>query len=305
LGFDGLVVNVPAQIHFDGAMLDSVKPYLVLGAFPVFNTDLNFGSTWPDKYGSNDKWLEAAQFGVDFNIGRDWHAKFGAAYYEFTKTVGKLSTPYIPLNSADAGDTDARRPAFAQKGNTYMLLRDITPDSSNSNGASNQWQYFGLASAFRDVTCDVRIDYNHFEPFQISFVGEYIANTAFHRSSVRARGNGPVNNLDVLSDGTTTVYVGGGNAWIAGIKLGDALLQKRWDWNVSLNYRNVESDAVIDGFCDSDFGGGGTNLKGLTLGANIALAKRVSFGVKWMSASEVSGPTYKNDILQIDVNGKF
>lgn len=302
LGFDGLVVNVPAQIHFDSAVLDSVKPYVVIGAFPVFNTDLNFGSNWPDKYGSNDKWLEAAQIGVDLNIGRDWHAKFGAAYYEFTKTVGKLSTHYdynIFYTTADAGDTDARRPAFAQKGNTYMKLRDITADSSNSNGASNQWQYFGLASEFRDAAFDVRLDYNHFEPFQVSFIGEYITNTAFHASKVRARN--PVNNL---SD-TTEWFVGGGNAWIAGIKLGDALLQKRWDWNVSLNYRNIESDAVIDGFCDSDFGGGGTNLKGLTLGANVALAKRVSFGAKWMSASGVSGPTFKNDILQIDLNGKF
>ena len=308
LGFDGFVANVPAQLHFDGAVIDSVKPYFVIGAFPVFNTDLNFGSTWPDKYKSNDKWLEAAQFGVDVKAGRDWHAKFGAAYYEFTKTVGKLSTHYdynVFYSASDAGDTDARRPAFAQKGNTYMALRDITADSSNDSGAKNQWQYYGLASAFRDAAFDVRIDYNHFEPFQISFIGEYIANTAFHRSLVRARGYGPVNNLEVLPDETTTMYVGGGNAWIAGIKLGDALLQKRWDWSVSLNYRNVESDAVIDGFCDSDFGGGGTNLKGLTLGANVALAKRVSFGAKWMSASEVSGPTFRNDILQIDINGKF
>jgi len=180
-------------------------------------------------------------------------------------------------------------------------LRSIIDTQRNLiNGVqSNRWQYYGLATPFRDVAFDVRIDYNHFEPFQISFIGEYIANTAFHRSLVRARG--PVNNFGDSTDD----YVGGGNAWIAGIKLGSALLQKRWEWNVSLNYRNVESDAVIDGFCDSDFGGGGTNLKGLTLGANVALAKRVSFGVKWMSASEVSGPTYKNDILQIDLNGKF
>jgi hypothetical protein len=150
----------------------------------------------------------------------------------------------------------------------------------------------------------VRVDFNHFEPFQISFIGEYITNTAFHRSSVRARGFGPENNFNVLPD-ETKEYFGGGNAWIADLKMGDALLQKRWDWNVSINYRYVESDAVIDGFCDSDFGGGGTNLKGLTLGANIALAKRVSVGARWMSASEIDGQPFKNDILQIDINGKF
>jgi len=303
LGFDGAFVNIPAQIHYDSMVVEAVKPYFVVGAFPIFNTDLNFSSTWPDKYKSNDKWLEAAQFGVDLKFGRDLHAKFGTAYYYFTKTVGNLSTPYEPVVATDGGDTDARRPAFAQKGNTYMALRSIIDTQRNLiNGVqSNRWQYYGLATPFRDVVLDGRLDYTHFEPFQISLLGEYIANTAFHRSTIRARGFGPVNNLGA----SDTNYVGGGTAWIVGLKLGDAALQKRWDWNVSINYRNVESDAVIDGFCDSDFGGGGTNLKGLTLGANLALAKRVSLGVKWMSASEVSGPTFKNDILQIDLNGKF
>jgi len=302
LGFDGAVLTIPTQIHFDGQVIDSVRPYAVIGAFPVFNTDLNFSSNSNTKFASNDKWLDAAQLGLELKIGKDLHANFGAAYYLFTKTVGKTSTPTEQntfLTTADAGDTDARRPAFAQKGNTYMALRNITADASNALGTINQWQYYGLATAFRDVAFDVRLDYNHFEPFQISFIGEYVENQAFSAHAVIARG--AVNNLG----DTGETSVGGGSAWIVGIKLGDALLQKRWDWNVSVNYRNVESDAVIDGFCDSDFGGGGTNLKGMTLGMNLALAQRVSLGAKWMSASEVSGQPYKNDILQMDLNAKF
>ena len=87
--------------------------------------------------------------------------------------------------------------------------------------------------------------------------------------------------------------------------LGDAVLQKGGDWNTSLGYRKVESDAVVDGFCDSDFGGGGTNLKGLTVGTNLALSSNVWLGVRWMSATQVAGPTFKNDIIQFDINGKF
>ena len=297
LGFDGVVLTIPAQIHFDGQVIDSIRPFAVIGAFPVFNTDLNFSSNSNAKFASNDKWLEAAQVGLDVKIGRDLNVKLGAAYYLFTKTAGKASTAYVPYSSSDAGDTDARRPAFAQKGNTYMALRDISPDVSNAYGTTNQWQYFGLATPFHDVAFDVRVDYNHFEPFRISFIGEYVENQAFTARGVFERG--AVNNLG------DTSATGGGSAWIVGVKLGDALLQKRWDWNVSLNYREVDSDSVIDGFCDSDFGGGGTNLKGLTLGVNLALAKRVSLGAKWMSASEVSGQTFRNDILQIDLNGKF
>jgi len=313
LGFDGLVLKIPAQIHYDGQIVDAVKPYFVVGAFPIFNTDLNYSSNWPDKYKSNDKWLDAAQFGIDLKLGRDLRVKLGAAYYYFTKTVGKLSSAYTPLTSADAGDTDARRPAFAQKGNTYMMLRNIVPDSTNASGYSNQWQYFGLASAFRDLTFDVRVDYNHFEPFQVSFIGEYIKNTAFDKMKIQSRG--PKNNL---GGATGDEFVGKGTAWITGVKLGHAQLDKRWDWNVLVNYRYVGSDAVIDGFCDSDFGGGGTNVKGTTLGLNVALSKRVSFAAKWMSSSQIEGLTYldansnlvvpstvKTDILQLDINAKF
>jgi hypothetical protein len=221
----------------------------------------------------------------------------------FTKTVGKLSTEFIPLTASDAGDTDSRRPAFAQKGNTYMALRNITPtytvSSSGVSTLNSQWQYYGLASTFRDLAYDVRIDYNHFEPLQISLMGEFVTNMGFDRNKILARN--PENNLGA----TDTSILGGGTAWIAGLKVGKFVLQKRWDWSVNLNYRNVESDAVIDGFCDSDFGGGGTNVKGFTVGANVALAKRVTVGVRWMSSSQVSGPDLKNDILQFDINGKF
>ena len=86
---------------------------------------------------------------------------------------------------------------------------------------------------------------------------------------------------------------------------GSGALQKRWDWDFGVNYRYVESDAVIDGFCDSDFGGGGTNLKGWSIGGNLALSKNVFIGARWFNANAIAGPTYQSDILQIDLNARF
>jgi len=300
LGFDGAALTLPAQIHWDGRVVDSVKPSFVVGAFPVFNTDLNYSSTWPDKYSSNDKWLYAGQFVLDLKLNRNIKVKLGSAYYFFTKTVGKKSTRYQPLYATDAGDTDARRPAFAQKGNTYMELRDIELVYGTDGKLLNTyWQYYGLATPFRISTYDFRVDLNHFEPFQISLMGQYIKNLGFDAAKIRARA--PVNNLG----SSLEEYVGGDSAYICGLKIGDAIIQKRWDWSLNLNYRHVESDAVIDGFCDSDFGGGGTNVKGFTVGGLVGLSKRVQLGAKWMNSSEVSGPPLKNTILQMDINAKF
>jgi hypothetical protein len=91
------------------------------------------------------------------------------------------------------------------------------------------------------------------------------------------------------------------------LKLGNATLEKRWDWDFNLSYRYLESDSVVDGFNDADFGTPltGTNLKGFTIGADLALNPRVWLGIRWMSADSISGPTYKADLIQVDVNGKF
>jgi hypothetical protein len=113
-----------------------------------------------------------------------------------------------------------------------------------------------------------------------------------------------VNNL---GKGGIGDFVGGDTAWMAGLKVGQVALAKRWDWNASLVYKYVASDSVIDGFDDADFGGSrtGTNLKGYILGGNLAIASRVSLGLHWMSANSISGPIFKSDLFQFDLNSKF
>ena len=303
LGFDGAV----AQGRF--GLGEDVTPFYAVGAFPVFNTELNFASNQAAKFKSNDKWLYGAQLGVTWELGKDVSLKLGAAFYQFDNIEGKLSTPLVLFSAADAGDTDSSRPAFAQKGNTYMALRDILPvagDPSaggNQNGTINRFQYFGLASKFAVAAIDARLDFNQFEPFQISLIGEFAKNRKFNAAEIEKVAE---NNLGAISakhpDGE---FIGSDTAWLLGISLGDVALKERWKWNVNLGYRRVGSDALVDGFVDSDFGGGGTNVRGFTLGGNLALSPNVKLGLRWMSAREVAGPFFRNDILQVDFNGKF
>ena len=295
LGFDGIAAQGKFPVGED------VTPFFAVGAFPVFDTDLNFATNQPAKFKSYDKWLYAAQLGTNLDLGKDFALKIGAAYYQFSNISGRLSDPFTPLTTSDAGDTDASRPAFAQTGNTYMALRDIVPVYNTSGQLEPQYQYFGLASKFHELALDAKLDFNQFEPFQVSLEGEYVKNLAFNRTNVAAIA---VNNFGTVTSGTEP-FLGGNSAWLARLTMGDAVLQKLWDWNLNLGYRRVESDSVVDGFCDSDFGGGGTNFKGFTTGANLAFAPNVWFGLRWFSATQVVGPTFKNDIIQVDLNCKF
>ncbi len=303
LAFDGAVMKLPLKAHFGEESTDAFKPFIVAGIFPIFNTDLNFASNQPAKFPSYDKWLEAAQVGATWKLGDDFTFKSAVALYYYQNVQGQLSTPFTPLTTSDAGSTDASRPSFAQNGNTYMLLRDIVPGPLNGNGTIDQWQYYGLATRFHELALTQEIDYNHFEPFQVALVGEYVKNLAFNQALIAPVA---INNKGPAVGGVTP-YLGGDKGWLVNLKVGDLLLEHFGDWNAAVGYRHVESDAVVDGFNDADFGGTltGTNLQGYTLSASLAIAKGVWFEGHWFAATSIVGPVYKNDLLQLDMNVKF
>jgi hypothetical protein len=297
IGFDGVAIQGKYEV------LKGFTPFISGGAFPVYNTDFNFASNQPAKFRSDDKWLYAAQLGFDLKVNKEIDFKIGIAYYDFQDIQGKLSDPFVPLTTSDAGNTDTSRPSFAQKGNTYRPIRNIIPTVDNDFGTSRQFQYFGLATEFRDLALTGRLDLNYFEPVQISLLGEYIRNLAWDDAdieTVAVNNRGPID--ETLGFGR---YEGGDTAWIAGVRVGKAKFEKLWDWSLGISYRHLESDAVVDGFVDSDFGGGGTNMEGYTLYGGVALSPNVSFGVRWMSANELAGPPLKTDVVQVEFNGKF
>lgn len=297
IGFDGFAVRGKV------ALSDAVKTFFAAGYFPVYNTDLNFASNQPSKFKSTDKWLTGAQLGVEWKIADHLTGKFAVAYYDFSNIEGKLSSPFIPLSASDAGNTDTTRPSFAQTGNTYMALRNIDNSTSANNfGNQYQYQYYGLATPFRNLTLTGKLDYDAFDPIRLSLLGEVTKNIAFDEQSVARIA---VNNRGPGADGKPGAYQGGDSAWYLAFQIGNPALEKFGDWQVGFGYRYVESDSVVDGFTDSDFAGGGTNVKGFTFGGNLGLSHAVYCGARWMSSNQIAGPPLSTDILQIDLNAKF
>ncbi len=297
LGFDGLALRGKVRIN------DSASTFFTAGYFPVYNTDFNFASNQPQKFESTDKWLGGIQGGIEWNITDDLKVKFGIAYYDFMDIEGRLSDPYIPLTTSDAGNTDGTRPGFAQRGNTYMALRNIdNSTAANDFGNKFQYQYYGLASEFRNLTLTGRVDYDHFDPFRVSLIAEATKNLAFDKSAINANA---VNNRGAANGNSIGAFEGGDNAWIINFQVGKPALESFGDWQAAFGYRYVETDAVVDGFTDSDFGGGGTNVEGFTIGGTMALSPAVRITMRWLSSDQVTGPPLSSDTLQLDLNAKF
>ena len=154
----------------------------------------------------------------------------------------------------------------------------------------------------RPIVGSAQLDLGHFHPAHIVLDGEYIVNTAFDRNAIDAVA---VNNRSGTPDGSVGKFDGGNVGWLGRVTVGNKQVVHLWDWNVHAGYKYLQSDATVDAFVDSDFGLGGTNLKGYFLGGNLGLSENVWASVRWMSASNVAGAAYAVDIFQFDINAKF
>ena len=78
-------------------------------------------------------------------------------------------------------------------------------------------------------------------------------------------------------------------------------------WQASWAYQDIQPDAVIGAFNDSDFGGGGTDAKGHLVKGKYVLAERWTLGGTLIvtEVEKVAGSGHDYSRLQIDIEFKF
>ncbi len=280
LNFDGISMQMRHQIF------GPVSGFFNLDLFPVFNTDFNFGSTDLVKSSSHDAYLFAAQGGADWKINDNYSSRLGIGYFGFSNVEGSLSAPCISPSAYGGCNTDDTKAPFVQFGNTVFPIRNIV--TTSPSGTTPDPQFFGLASGFDILDVHAQLSALNFHPTDIVFDADFVKNLAFNRQSIINKG--PMNSLDSNNN-----FVGGSAGYLIGVTVGQPKLAKKWDWNVSLSYRYIEPDAVLDALNDSDFHQGGTNAKGYVISANLALAPSVWVTARWIGATQVSGPPYEAD----------
>ena len=282
LGFDGIA----GTYRYDG--FPDVTPFLTAGAFAVENTAFNFPSTSVStgKVPSRDKWLYAAQAGVDWKFNEEDRAKFAAAYYDFHNIEGvQAACSLVGVN--DPCPTDNTRPGFVQFGNSVAFLR--SPLLAAPTGTDPQ--FIGLSSPFRELNLTGQLDFRTAHDYHLVFDGDFVTNLAFNRNQIAATG--------------PAQPTSGNLGFLLGVGFGTADVRERWDWRVGASYRYIESDALVDAFNDPDFHLGGTNAKGYTLYGALGIAHDVWIQGKLLSATQINGFPYAVDVFQADLNARF
>ncbi|MFK3788748.1 putative porin [Pseudomonas piscis] len=295
LNFDGVAAIFNHKLDSDWGLFGTV------GAFPVEYTNDTSTSNGFDKNESDTKWLFGGQIGANWKINRSNSLKGALAYYRFEDIEGQRSSPCTPWAGAPGCDTDGSRVAFMQKGNSVFLLRNIAPNPATP-GLTPQPQYVGLASKFDVLDLNLSWDTELPDDLRLRTQGNYIRNLAYDKAEMLKRSEGQiVNNINRNGE-----FESGGNALMLQFTLGNALeMKKAGDWNLLAGYKYIQPDALPDGFNDSSFHLGGTNAKGYFLGGNYGIDKNIYATARYMSASEVYGPRYEVDVMQLELNTRF
>jgi murein DD-endopeptidase MepM/ murein hydrolase activator NlpD len=281
LNFDGIAASV-RPISSAGRAL---APFFTAGAFPLRE----------DSPPSADaRWLYGAQAGLQWDVSSETRLKFGLGYYSYSNIAGQQqsSADFLPgFGPLTASYDQYEYPSsLRQKGNS--LFRTNAP---NDLTGETIW---GLASEFRPLSLMASLDLAQFEPVKIGLYAEYVENLGFDRQ-------------EILSRTGVELTDGGNNAYQLRLNVGRGTLREPNDWQAFLAYKHIESDSVLDGFADSDFGLGGTNLKGYVLGVNYTLYPNTFFTLRGLFADEVDpftlqpGDKFGVDVFQLDFNARF
>jgi len=131
--------------------------------------------------------------------------------------------------------------------------------------------------------------------------GDFVKNLAFSRSRILA--TSPVNNP--APNQPLGSFDGGDMGYQARLTVGYPEVRERWQWNTSIAFKHLDSDAVPDAFTDSDFHLGGTNAEGYVFGATLGVAHNVDLTARWLSTKEVTSLPYTVDVVLVDLNARF
>lgn len=300
LNFDGVAAQFDKKFSND-----TLSMFGTLGIIPLEYSSDNFPKDQGDKMRSETKWLLGAQVGANWKLDSTNRLRGAVAYYSFQNINGKLSDPCALYAGATTCNTDWSRPAYMQKGNTLMLLRNIALNPANPANTPLP-QYMGLASKFQLLDLNARWETKVLGDYGLRLDANYIRNLAYDEDEMfRRAGGGIFNNYDQTGLNARNNFQSGGNAYMVQATLGNPNPSLRGEWNVSAGYKYIEPDAMPDAYNDSSFHLGGTNARGYTLGGTYAFDKNTSLSGRWLSSKTIYSSPLAIDVMQLELNTRF
>ena len=297
-----------------------------IGLDAKINDDLDFGlriATGSDEDGTSTN----QDTGGMFSTKNIWLDRAYLDYHGFENInliAGKMGNPFHTVGGSQLiwdGDLNPEGGAFKYKtaiGDNTTMFTNLGAMWVEENSSDVDQGLFGAQVGFTTAIGDGKLtlgtsyyDYgnlkdellarkgNSRDPITNTFVYDYDLLEVFASYDFKA-GELPIS---VYGDYVKNIASGvqEDTGWLLGAKFGKVSGAGTWDFGYS--YRDLEKDAVVGAFSDSDFAGGGTGGKGHTFSFGYGLAKNFSTGITYLVNEKESGADYNR--LQVDLSLKF
>jgi len=283
LAFEGFAATYRRSLRSDDSLYESDLNdrtlFMTIGAFPLQEVELS----------NKDKWLYGVQLGAEVIAENQSKFKVALAYYFFDNITG------VRNKVAESSDYDYTAPAYMQKGNVLFNIR---------NSADAQAELWALAAQYHELNLTILYDIANFSPLHVVLAADVVKNLGYDQKDVEARSLGAVERVqgyDIAVGPTKERTLG----YQVGVTVGWPRVTLVGNWNVSLYYKYLERDAVLDAMTDSDFHLGGTDAKGWILSGKYGLEENTWLTARWITSDSIDGVNMGVDLFQLDVSAKF
>jgi Putative porin len=301
-----------ARIGMTAQVTDDIKAGVALasGSDDPVSSNQTLGG------GGSSKGINLDMAYIDWSFAEDLHLVAGKTknpYYKVGKNGLVWDGDYRPEGAHASFDNGT---IWATAG--YHFL-----NSDNKGGSKDVEEMMGLQVGYKGALADnmnVKVGASYFYiPVEgsASFVdGEFFGNSEvggvhefdYEIVELFAELNTKIAGIKTtfFADYVTNSDADEDTGFSLGVKIGKA--KNKGDWQFGYTYEDLEADAVYAAFTDSDFGGGGTDVKGHKLNAAYAFSNNTSLSITYFD-NEYGDFTRSEELdfdrLQVDVKTKF
>jgi hypothetical protein len=205
-----------------------------------------------------------------YGTSLDGTALFGSAGY--FKVQDTSETHDLNLGSAQLGATqklsDSAKATVGGSFFAYDNAKDFLDPSTGSPPTANYMVDYQIVELFGEVGCKKIV------PVGAKLYGNYVNNVAESNEN---------------------------QGYCLGIKFGDA---KKGKWEAKFGYRDLDQNAAPAYFADSDYAGGGTDIKGFRFKGKYNICKNLQAGATFIAGEQKSSST-DVDTLHLDIIASF
>ena len=304
--------RIRARIGVTAQVTDDVKAGVVLasGSDDPVSSNQSLGG------GGSTKGINLDMAFIDWSFAENLHLVAGKTKNPFYK-VGKNGLIWDGDYRPEGAHVSYDNGTFWAIAGYHFL------ESDNKGGDKDAEEMYGTQVGYKVAIADtmkVKVGASYFY-IPVEGSASFVDGDFFGNSSVGGMHEFDYETLELFAELNTKIagvkttffadYVKNSDAdedtgFALGFKLGKA--KNKGDWQLGYTYEDLEADAVFAAFTDSDFGGGGTDVKGHKFNTAYAFSKNTSLSITYFD-NEYGEHTRSEELdfdrLQVDIKTKF